>query len=640
MERIEQLVNLLNEYAYRYYVLDEPIVSDGEYDRLYDELKALEQQTGIVLPDSPTKRIGCEPIKLFTQHTHMRKLYSLDKCNSYDELREWDQKLQKAVGGPVRYTLEYKLDGLTLCLTYRDGLYVGASTRGNGEVGEDVTEQVRTIKSIPVKIPFKGVLEAQGEGIMRISAFEAYNKSAKEPLKNPRNGVAGAIRNLDPKVTAARNLDIIFYNVNYIEDAEIATQAQSIAFLQNNRFRTDRLTVSSNIEEIIEEIDRVDKRALDFLIDGMVVKVDDLALRAKLGYTDKFPRWAIAYKFEAEETTTVVRDIVWQVGRTGKLTPLALLEPVELCGATIARATLNNYADICRKKVKLGSRVFIRRSNDVIPEILGTVEDSGGTAVEKPTHCPACGATVEEIGAHLFCPNEDGCEPQICGKIEHFCAKDCMDIEGISEMTVKQLHRKLGVVSPIQLYSIRPEQLREIEGFKTKKIQNFLAAVEKSKQADLPRFIHALGIPNVGKKTARDLAERYKNIQALAAANVEELAEIPSVGSVIAESIVVFFERHRTTVERFQALGIDPVFAETSGIFSGQKFVLTGSLSRYTRSQAAAEIVSRGGIVQSSVTKETDFVVAGADAGSKLAKAQKAGVKILDENAFIDLLNA
>lgn len=640
MERIEELVNLLNEYAYHYYVLDEPIVSDGEYDRLYDELKALEQQTGTVLPDSPTKRIGGEPIKLFTQHAHIRKLYSLDKCNSYDELREWDQKLQKAAGEPVRYTLEYKLDGLTLCLTYRDGLYVGASTRGNGEIGEDVTEQVRTIKSIPVKIPFKGVLEAQGEGIMRLSAFDAYNKSAKEPLKNPRNGVAGAIRNLDPKVTAARNLDIIFYNVNYIEHAEIATQAESIAFLKNNRFRTDRLTVSSDIEEIIEAIDRVDKRALDFLIDGMVIKVDDIALRAKLGYTDKFPRWAIAYKFEAEETTTVVRDIVWQVGRTGKLTPLAMLEPVELCGATIARATLNNYADICRKKVKLGSRVFIRRSNDVIPEILGTVEESGGSTVEKPTRCPACGATVEEIGAHLFCPNEDGCEPQICGRIEHFCSKDCMDIEGISEMTVKQLHRKLGVVSPIQLYAVRPEQLCEIEGFKAKKIRNFMAAIDKSKRADLPRFIHALGIPNVGKKTARDLAERYKNIRALAAADAEELAEMPSVGDVIAESIVTFFERHGALLEHFRALGIDPVFAETSGIFNGQKFVLTGSLSRFTRSQATAEIVSRGGVVQSSVTKETDCVLAGADAGAKLEKAKKAGVKIMDENAFIDLLNA
>lgn len=640
MDRMQQLVEILNEYAYRYYVLDEPIVSDKEYDALYDELRRLEEQTGTVLPDSPTKRIGGEPIKAFRQHTHLHKLYSLDKCNSYDALREWDAKLRKTVGGPVRYTLEYKLDGLTLCLTYRDGIFQGASTRGNGAVGEDVTEQVRTIKSIPIKIPYTGLLEAQGEGIMRLSALEAYNKTAKEPLKNARNGVAGAIRNLDPKVTASRNLDIIFYNVNYIENDTLQTQADGIRFLQENRFKTDRLNVSCDMDEIIGWIDGVQRNALDFLIDGMVIKVDDLSLREQLGYTEKFPRWAMAFKFEAEETTTVVREVSWQVGRTGKLTPLAALEPVELCGATISRATLNNYADICRKKVKIGSRVFIRRSNDVIPEILGAVEDSGGAEIEKPSRCPACDAQVEEIGAHLFCPNEYACPPQICGKIEHYCSKYCMDIEGISEKTVEQLYRKLGVVTPVQLYTLDPERLSAIEGFKKKRIENFVNAVKKSKQADLSRFIHAVGIPNVGKKTARDLAEHYKSMDALVKATAEELAQIPSVGTVIADSIVTFFTKHPTLIDEYRAVGIDPVYAETSGAFDGQKFVLTGSLSGFTRSAATAEIVSRGGVVQSAVTKDTDIVVAGEAAGSKLDKAQKLGIKIIDENAFIDMLNA
>lgn len=640
MDRMIELVNVLNDYAYHYYVLDQPVVSDGEYDKLYDELKRLEASLGTILPDSPTKRIGGEPLKLFSQHRHINKLYSLDKCNTYDELREWDAKLVKAAGGPVSYTLEYKLDGLTLCLTYRDGSYVGAATRGNGEVGEDVTEQVRTIKSIPAKIAYKGLLEAQGEGIMRLSSFKKYNQTAKEPLKNARNGVAGAIRNLDPRVTAARNLDILFYNVNFMDDDSVNTQTEAIEFLKRNHFKTDRLDVSCDMEEIISIIDSIEKSALDFLIDGMVVKVDDFSLRQKLGYTDKFPRWAIAYKFEAEETTTIVRDVVWQVGRTGKLTPLALLEPVELCGATISRATLNNFSDIERKKVRIGSRVFIRRSNDVIPEILGTVEDSGGTDIIRPEHCPACGTQTEEIGAHIFCPNEDGCEPQICGRIEHFCSKDCMDIEGISEMTVKQLHRKLGVHSALQLYSVDAEALKSIDGFKEKRIDNFLQAVKASKNASLASFINALGISNVGKKTARDLAAKYGSIGALAAADAEELALIPSVGTVIAECIVQYFKKHRALIEGFKAIGIDPQYKETQGIFTGKKVVLTGSLAVYTRSAAAAEIEARGGIVLSAVTRETDLVIAGTDAGSKLAKAEKAGIKIVDEKEFIDLLNA
>ncbi len=642
MNRMRELVDLLNEYAYRYYVLDDPEVSDKEYDALYDELVRLERATGNVLPDSPTKRVGGEPVKLFGQHKHINRLYSLDKCNSFDELRAWNEKIRKAAGGKVFYTLEYKLDGLTLCLTYENGLFLSAATRGNGETGEDVTEQVRTIKSIPFRIPYMGKLEAQGEGIMRLSALKEYNERAAEPLKNARNGVAGAIRNLDPKVTASRNLDIIFYNVNFAPDAGLASQTECIAFLKKNRFKTDRLDRTDSIEEIIARIESVDRNALDFLIDGMVIKVDDFSLRAQLGYTDKFPRWAIAYKFEAEETTTVLRDVVWQVGRTGKLTPLGLLEPVELCGATISKATLNNYSDIQRKKVRKGSRVFIRRSNDVIPEILGAVTGTGGDEILRPERCPACGTPVEEIGAHLFCPNENGCMPQICGRIEHFASKDCMDIEGISEKTVRQLHDKLGITSADSLYSLRAEDLAELEGFKDRKTENFLKAVEKSRGADLPHFINALGIPNIGKKTARDLAERFRNIDALMAADAQTLAAIPSVGEVIAGSVVNYFREHRDFVERLKAIGISPVYEsafDNGGTFSGLKVVLTGSLAAYTRSQAAAEIEKRGGTVQSSVTKETDMVIAGEAAGSKLDKASKLGIKIIGENEFIDLLN-
>ena len=641
LQRIKELIAQLNKYAYQYYVLDEPTVSDKQYDELYNELLALEKETGTVFPDSPTRRIGGEPIKEFKPHTHLKKLYSLDKCNSFDELREWDAKIKK-IAPDVVYTLEYKLDGLTLSLTYENGYFKGAATRGNGETGEDVTAQVSTIKSIPLSVPYKATFEAQGEGIMRLSALKKYNETASEPLKNARNGVAGAIRNLDPKVTASRNLDIIFYNVNYIEGKDISSQRESIAFLKDNGFKTEMLFVSQDIEEIIGRINSVDRKALDFLIDGMVIKVDDIRLREKLGYTDKFPRWAMAYKFEAEETTTVLKDVVWNVGRTGKLTPLASLEPVELCGATVSRATLNNYGDIVRKKVKKGSRVFVRRSNDVIPEILGVAEDNGGTEIQKPEVCPACGAKLVEEGALLFCHNESGCPPQITGRIEHFVSKDCMDIRGISEKSVAQLYEKLDVRSVTDLYYLKADDVARLDGYKDKKIENFISSVEKSKSVPLDRFINALGIENVGKKTARDLALRFKSMNALMDAERETLLEIEDIGEVVADSITSYFGKHRALIEKFREIGIDPKIEQqtANGVFSGKKFVLTGTLPTYTRSEATKLIENAGGEVASSVSKDTDYVLAGDNAGSKLEKARQKGIKIISEKEFISLLNS
>lgn len=644
MPRMEELVELLNKYAYHYYVLDEPLIADGQYDALYDELVALEKEEGRVLPASPTRRIGGEPVKDFARHIHLHKLYSLDKRNDFGELKVWGEKIRAAAKKDVEYTLEYKLDGLTLCLTYEGGRFSGAATRGNGEVGEDVTAQVVTIKSIPLEIPFKGTLEVQGEGIMRLSALSAYNRTAKEPLKNARNGVAGAIRNLDPKVTARRNLDIIFYNVNYKSGGDgkvLRSQVECIEFLKANRFKTEKLTVSTSIDELIEDINSVDKNELDFLIDGMVIKVNDFALREELGYTDKFPRWAMAYKFEAEETSSVLKDVVWQVGRTGKLTPLGLIEPVQLCGATIRKATLNNYGDILRKKIKIGSSVFVRRSNDVIPEILGIAEELGGKDVVPPSNCPACGAETVQIGANLFCPNEYGCKPQICGKIEHFCSKPCMDVEGVSEKTVERLHDVLGVRSVTDLYFLTEQMLSEIEGFKEKKTANFLKSVRDSKGVSLGCFINALGIPNVGKKTAEDLAQIYGSIDALAAADREQLKDIPDVGEIVAESIVNFFDKHKDLIAKFKEIGIDPKYSKktSSGVFSGEKVVLTGKISM-PRGEAEKLIERFGGKVSSSVTKDTTLVIAGEDAGSKLEKARSLGIKIIDDNEFKRLLNS
>ncbi|MDE6617543.1 MAG: NAD-dependent DNA ligase LigA [Clostridiales bacterium] len=639
---MKELVARLNDLAYRYYVLDDPIVSDKEYDVLYDKLCALEAKTGTVLNDSPTKRVGGEPLKSFEPHTHINRLYSLDKCNSFDELRAWFEKLSAALGKQPECTLEYKLDGLTICLTYRDGQLVSGATRGNGEVGENVTEQIKTVKSVPLSIPFKGTVEVQGEGIMRISALNAYNATAAVPLKNPRNAVAGAIRNLDVRETAKRNLDVVFYNVNYIDGQSLGSQTEQIEFLKNNRFKTGMFYKTNNIEQIIDQIQSVDKSALDFAIDGMVIKVDDAKVRGTLGYTDKFPKWAIAYKFEAEETTTVLRDVQWQVGRTGKLTPLAILDPVELCGATVKRATLNNYGDILRKDVKIGSRVFIRRSNDVIPEILGVAErGQNDVDIPKPTVCPCCGHELTEEGAHLFCLNFYGCRAQVVARIVQFCSKDCMDIDGVSIKTAEQLYDILGVRSPAELYDLTGEQLARIDGFKDKKISNFIKAVQDSKAADLPHFISALCIENVGKVTARALAEHFGSIDALSKASEDELTAIQDVGGIVAQSIVEYFSAHGELLAKYKALGIDPVYAQKSeGKFSGLKFVLTGALQQYTRGDAAKLIEQNGGIVQSSVSKLTDIVVAGENAGSKLERARALGKKIIDENQFKDMLNS
>ena len=462
------------------------------------------------------------------------------------------------------------------------------------------------------------------------------------PLKNPRNAVAGAIRNLDVNETAKRNLDVIFYNVNYNDGEQGMSQTEQIDFIRANKFKTAMCFVSDDIDKIIEQIRAVDRSKLDFAIDGMVIKVNDAAVRDTLGYTDKFPRWAMAYKFEAEETTTVLQDVIWQVGRTGKLTPLAVLEPVELCGATVSRATLNNYGDILRKQITKGSRVFIRRSNDVIPEILGVAQKGDNAEeIEKPVVCPCCGNTLVENGANLFCNNFYGCRAQVVARIEHFCEKECMDIDGVSIKTAEQLFDKLGVHSAYMLYDLGADDLCKIDGFKDKKISNFINAVAKSKAVDLPHFINALCIDNVGRVTAKALAEHFGSVDALMSADVAELTQIKDVGEIVAQSVCDYFKRHADVIARFKALGIDPVYDKTEGgAFVGIKFVLTGGLSEMTRDEARSAIESRGGTVQSSVSKLTDIVVAGENAGSKLEKARSLGVKIIDETQFINMLNA
>ena len=645
-KRMRELVDVLNKYAYEYYVLDAPTVSDKQYDELYDELKALESETGEVLFDSPTRRVGGDPVSAFSKHEHIARLYSLDKATSAEELSAFFQRVVKAAGYFPEFTVEYKFDGLTVCLTYDGGKFVRATTRGNGSVGEDVTAQILTVRSYPMKIGYEGLCEVKGEAVMRLSVLEEYNRTAAEPLKNARNAVAGAIRNLDPKETERRKPEILFYDVNYTVDGVVSSQLQGIDFLKKNGFKVfDYLRVCKTEEEVLAAVDEIEKgrKELDVLTDGVVIKVNDFSVREMLGATEKFPRWAIAYKFEPEETTTVLRDVVWQVGRTGKLTPLAVLDPVELCGVTVRRATLNNFGDVERKKVKINSRVLIHRSNEVIPEILGTTEYLADSRdVEKPATCPECGTPIEEIGANLFCPNKD-CKKRVVLSLANFSSKEAMNIEGFSEATAVVLYDNFGVRRFSDLYKLNRDDLLKLEGFQDKKADNLLAALEKSKNSELGKFIFALGIDGVGKKTAKDLAKKFKSLENIASATLEDILSVKDVGSVIADNVFRYFADPDNLAElkRLEEAGVVAGYADKTvgDTFKGEKVVLTGTLEKYKRSEAQRIIESLGGEICGSVSKLTTIVLAGAEAGSKLDKAKALGIRIMDESEFDKLIN-
>lgn len=650
-QEMQTLVEELNRHAHQYYDLDEPTISDVEYDRLFDRLVEMERQSGVQLPNSPTLRVGGEPLSAFQQHQHIAPLYSMDKAQSLDALRAWasraERLLDQASLPPSPYTLEYKFDGLTINLTYQGGRLIQAATRGNGRVGEAILPQARTIPSIPLEIPFQGLMEVHGESFMRLSQLRRYNASAEVPLKNARNGAAGALRNLDPKETARRHLSAYFYQIGFIEGRTFSGQSEMLDFLKENGFPVSPfLKVFPSIEDVasaVEEIANI-RDSLDFLIDGAVVKVENFAAREALGFTDRFPRWAVAFKFEAEEITTTLRDVTWEVGRTGKLTPLGHVEPVELSGATIRKATLNNIGDIRRKDVALNCRVFLRRSNDVIPEITGRAGEPGPeeTAIHPPERCPACGSAVEERGAHLFCTNNQ-CPPRAVGRLAHFASRDAMDIETFNDKTAQLLLAERGIADPADLMALTKEQLEGLPGFADKRIENLLAAIERSKTRPLDAYLHALGIPNIGRKTARDLAERFGSIQALKSATLEELQAVDEVGPIVAASVTEWMEdaENQSLLKRLEAAGVSPRWERkeatvpTDSPFAGKTVVLTGTLQSMTRQQAGERIEALGGKVTGSVSKKTDLVVYGEAAGSKLAKAQSLGIPTMDEEAFL-----
>ena len=659
LSRMEELAKELNRYAFEYYTLANPTVSDKEYDRKYDELTALEKETGVVLPNSPTLRVGDVVLPEFQKYTHKARLWSMDKAQKVEELKEWHARNIRLVEEYNRshtdklpqpgYIITKKFDGLTINCTYdENGIMIKAATRGTGEIGEDVTEQAKTIRTLPLKIDYHSVMEVHGEAVMTKRAFEEYNNKAEVPLKNLRNGAAGALRNLNVKETARRNLSAFFYDVGYNEGESFKTYREMLDFIKEKGFpMDDYIRECTTIEEIEKEIEYIDgiRSELQYDIDGIVIAIDDMKTRDMLGYTIKFPKWAIAYKFEALEATAELLDVEWNVGRSGRVSPTAILEPVELGGVTVKRATLNNMDDIKRKGVRIGARVFVRRSNDVIPEIMGVVEDSleNSREILPPEKCPYCGTKLVVDGAHYFCENTLSCKPQMVKSIVHFAGREAMNIEGFSEKTAEQLFEKLEIKAISDLYRLNKEDLLTLEKFGDKKAQNLLDSVEKSKDCDLASFIFALGIPNVGKKTSKDLVKNLKTLDGIMKAALDDLVKIQDIGDIVAASIVKFFAQEKIvkSVDELLSLGVKPSYEEAEvieNVFEGKTVVVTGSLKNYGRIEIKEKLESLGAKVAGSVSKKTDYVLAGEEAGSKYDKAVELGIRIIDEEEFEEMV--
>ena len=648
IERLKWLTAEINKHNKNYYVYDNPTISDIEYDALYYELVDLEKELNFILPDSPTARVGDEVLDEFKKHKHEIPLFSLNKIRDYEDLDKWIIDMRK-FNPHVDFSVEYKYDGLKIVLEYENSQFIRATTRGNGTIGEDVTVQVKTIKSVPLSIPCKEKVIVQGECMMTNSAFEKYNKTAEIPLKNPRNGVAGAVRNLDPKETEKRMLDFFCYDVLKSENITLKTQKEMHDFIVSQGFKTDNyFKICITAEEIKHEIEQIDavKDKLDTMIDGMVIKVNDCSIRDDIGSTVKFPKWAMAWKFKAVELTTTLNDVVWQVGRTGKITPIAILEPIELSGATVSRATLNNTQDIERKQISINSRIFVRRSNEVIPEVMGLAEiGENAKPIIAPKICPSCGAELKTIGANLFCVNHKGCYEQIVDRLSHFVSRDAFNIEGLSEKTIKTFYDKFKVSYPYELFMLKAEMLEGLEGFKDKKIANIIDSIKKSKNVDWANFIYALGIMNIGKKSAYVLSRRFSSLYDFKSAKVDELTNIEDVGEIVANSIMEYFQDgdNLNNIEKLFALGIKinmPNVSITESEFTNKTIVLTGTLTNYTRPDLTKILLNMGANVTGSVSKKTDMVIAGVDAGSKLTKAKELGIRIIEEDELLEMLKS
>ncbi|EHM41132.1 NAD-dependent DNA ligase LigA [Anaeroglobus geminatus] len=653
-ERLQELKEKLDYYSYLYYTLDRPSITDYEYDLLYRELEKIEgAHPEWVTPDSPTQRVGHKIQGGFTKYTHDRPMLSLGDVFTDNELREFDRRVRDDLGGEaLEYVVELKIDGLAINLIYENGTFVRGVTRGDGIVGEDVTNNVRTIKTIPLKINnMSPHIEIRGEVYMSVGAFDALNRQREEdelePFANPRNAAAGSLRQLDPQITAERNLSFFAYAIGGTVGIEINSQEELLADLKKFRFHVNKeYRKFVNMEDVIKFIHTWDERRdeLPYATDGMVVKVNSFAQQARLGNTVKIPRWAVAYKFPPERVVTKVLDISVSVGRTGVLTPAADLEPIRLAGTTVKRATLHNEDYIREKDIRIGDEVIIQKAGEIIPEVVGPVttkRDGTETVFVMPSRCPGCGEPVVRLKgeAATRCVNPE-CPAIIGEKVAHFVSRNAMNIDGLGEAIVNQLLERKLIRNVADIYSLKKEELSALDGFGDKSADNLLRAVENSKKVGLARVIFALGIRFVGAKAGRILAEHFGSVEVLAEASLEELTAVDEIGPRIAESLRQWFALpdNAELVARLQAAGVDMTAEkkETKGdSFAGEIVVLTGRLEIMSRKEAEAAVIERGGECTSSVTKKTTLVVVGAEPGSKYDKARNLGTRIISEEEFI-----
>jgi DNA ligase (NAD+) len=646
----------IHYHDHRYYVLDAPVIADEAYDRLFRRLTEIEERfPELVTIDTPTRRVGGEPLDELDRVEHARPMLSLDSTTEREKVLDFDDFIRRNLGvDRVAFICEPKFDGLSVELVYRDGRFESGSTRGNGLLGEEITENLRTIRSIPLRLRPEAptYLSVRGEVFMPKDGFQAMNRErlerGEETFANPRNAAAGTLRRLDPTIVAGRPLSAFVFDVLSIEGFAFDTHAEVIDALRAWGFRVnERVAACPSIEEAIAYHVKMEteRDTLPYEIDGVVVKVDNLRFRETLGEKERSPRWAIAFKFEPRHEVTRVADIVVQVGRTGVLTPVALLEPVSVGGVTISRATLHNFDELARKDVRRGDTVRVARAGDVIPHVVERLDDRDESLreppLELPNACPVCASEVVREGAYVRCTGGLACRAQLLGSIIHYASKGGMDIEGLGSKTVRMFLEK-GVIreSVADLYTIRKEGLLDLERFAEKSADNLVAAIEASKRRSLHRFIYALGIPLVGEHMARVLADRYGALPPLVDAECEELEAIHEVGPEVAESIRRFFgsESNRRIIEKLYASGVEPVAEARTGAFEGVRIVFTGGLGRYSRGEIKPLMEGLGAAVAPSVSEETDFVVTGEKPGSKLEQARKKGVTILSEEEFYRLL--
>ncbi|KAF0823332.1 NAD-dependent DNA ligase LigA [Cytobacillus firmus] len=658
---VKDLHNLLNQYNYEYYVLDQPSVPDAEYDRLMRDLIELEEQfPELKTEDSPTQRVGGEILDMFEKVEHQSQMLSLGNAFNEQDLRDFDRRVRQGAGENVSYVCELKIDGLAVSLRYEDGLFILGATRGDGSIGENITANLKTIRSIPLRLKENVTMEVRGEVFMPRRSFEKLNKAkeenGEEPFANPRNAAAGSLRQLDPRLAAKRNLDIFVYGIADAGNTGIVSHSEGLDFLDSLGFKTNKERKRcENIEEVIEYVQGwTDKRPnLSYDIDGIVIKVDSLEEQEQLGATAKSPRWAIAYKFPAEEVVTTLRDIELSVGRTGVVTPTALLDPVRVAGTTVQRASLHNEDLIREKDIKIGDQVVVKKAGDIIPEVVNVLAERR-TGEEQdfnmPTHCPECESELVRLDGEvaLRCINPK-CPAQIREGLIHFVSRNAMNIDGLGEKVISQLFAENLIKDVADIYKLTYEQLIQLERMGEKSVKNLLQAIQNSKGNSLEKLLFGLGIRHVGAKAAKTLAQEFSHMEALEKASRDDLTAINEIGEKMADSIVSFFEQEEAheLIAELKAAGVNmayngpkPVSAESSdSFFAGKTVVLTGKLEIMSRNEAKDKIEALGGKVSGSVSKKTDVVIAGEDAGSKLTKAQELGVEVWNEERLVEELN-